>query len=68
MINLCPASLLITGIAPIPAQTILSGFVERDRFLELRFCGGSESRIHFRKSLRRSEKTFPASRAFSICD
>src|ERR1035441_9126802 len=67
-ISLCPASLLTTRIAPIPAQTILSGFVERDRFLEFRFCGGSESRVDFRKSLRRPEKTFPASRAFSLCD
>ena len=47
------------------AQTVLGGFVERNRFLEFRFRGGSESRIHFRKSLRRSEKTVPASRALA---
>jgi len=48
------------------AQTVLGSFVERDRFLEFLFRGGSEPCVHLRKSLRRSEKICPASLAFSL--
>lgn len=57
------ASTSCRGRAPKPFS---AAFVERDRFLEFRFCGGSESRVHLRKPLRKSQKTAPASRVLSL--